>query len=97
MFARLVGFNFGPGHHQAAETLAAELGPLIRSQPGCSSAIFFGDDTDGEYGIFVLWDTQAQAAAAAAIVGPRLARYLAGNVKGEPSRRLFEVIASGEK
>lgn len=92
MFARLVTFSFGPGQQQAAETLAAELGPLIRSQPGCSSATFFGDGADGEYGIFVLWDTPAQAAAAAAVVSPRLEQHLAGTVKGQPSRRLFEVI-----
>jgi hypothetical protein len=94
MFARLVSFNFGPGQHQTAEALAADLGPLIRSQPGCSSVSFFGDDMDGEYGIFVLWDTQAQAEAAAALVSPRLEQHLAGKVKGKPSRRLFEVIGT---
>lgn len=94
MFARLVTFNFGPGQHQAAEMLAADLGPLIRSQPGCSTVSFFGDATDGAYGIFVLWDTQAQAAAAAAVVSPHLEQHLAGKVKGMPSRRLFEVIGT---
>ncbi len=92
MFARLVSFKLGPGQRQAAETLAADLGPLIRSQPGCSSATFFGDDTDGEYGLFVLWETQAHAEAAAAIVSPRLEQHLAGNVTETPSRRLFAVI-----
>jgi hypothetical protein len=94
MYARLVSFNFGPGQQHAAETLAEDLGPLIRSQPGCSSATFFGDDTDGEYGIFVLWDTQAQANDAAVIVSPRLEQHLAGKVKGKLSARLFEVIGS---
>jgi hypothetical protein len=94
MFARLVKFNVGSGQQQAAETLAEDLGPLIRSLPGCSSATFFGDDTDGEYGIFVLWETQAQAESAAAIVSPRLEQHLAGKVKGGSSRRLFKVIGA---
>jgi heme-degrading monooxygenase HmoA len=92
MFVRLVYFNFGPGQRRAAEELAAELRPLIRSQPGSPSVTFFGDDTDGQYGIFVLWDTQAHADAAAAVVGPRLEKHLAGKVKGQPIRRLLEVI-----
>jgi hypothetical protein len=94
MVARLVSFNFGSGQPAPAEALAAELGPLIRSQPGCSSATVFGDDADGQYGIFVLWDTQEQADAAAAIVSPRLEHHLAGNVKAPPSRRLFKVIGA---
>jgi quinol monooxygenase YgiN len=96
MFVRLVYFNYGPGRRQEADALAAELGPLIRSQPGCSSATFFGDDADGQYGIFVVWDTQAHADAAAAIVAPRLERHLAGKVKAQPTRRLFDVIASAQ-
>ena len=94
MFARLVNFNFGPGQQQAAETLAADLGPLIISQPGCASATFFGDDAEGEYGIFVLWATRAQADAAAAVVSPRLEQHLAGKVRAQPVRRLFEVIGT---
>jgi hypothetical protein len=94
MFVRLVYFNFGPGRRDAAEALAAELGPVIRAQPGCASATFFGDDADGQYGIFVRWDTQAHADAAAAIVGPRLERHLAGKVKAPPMRRLMEVIGA---
>jgi len=91
-FARLVYFNLGPGQRSAAEALAKELGPLIRSQRGCANATFFGDDADGQYGIFVLWDTQAHADEAAAIVAPRLERHLAGKVKSAPTRRLFEVM-----
>ena len=94
MVVRLVRFTFGPGHLTAAEALAAELGPLISAQPGCSSVVFFGDDTDGEYGIFVVWETRAQADAAAAVVSPQLERHLAGKVTAPPMRRLFEVIGT---
>jgi hypothetical protein len=91
-FARFVYYNLGPRQRGAADALAAELGPLIRSQTGCAQATFFGDDSDGQYGIFVLWDTQQHADAAAALVGPRLERHLAGKVKTPPTRRLFEVM-----
>ena len=94
MFLRHVYFNLGPGKRTAAQALEAEIGPLIRSQPGCAGATFFGDDTDGQYRIFVLWDTRAHADAAAAVVGPRLERHLAGNVTTNPTRRLFEVIGA---
>ena len=91
-FARLVYYNLGPGQRSAAEALTKELGPLIRSQNGCANVTFFGDDADGQYGIFVLWDTQAHADDAAAVVAPRLERHLAGKVKAAPTRRLFEVM-----
>ena len=48
MFVRLVRFAFGPGKHQAAESLASGLVSAIGEQPGCQSAVFFGDATDGE-------------------------------------------------
>jgi quinol monooxygenase YgiN len=92
MFARLVRFSFGPGKSQEEQALANEMVPLINSQPGCHGATVFGDEADGECGIFVLWDTQADADAAAAVVGPRLNEHLAGKVQGPPDARLFPVI-----
>ena len=89
---RLVRFSFGPGKHAEAQSLAKELVPAIRAQKGCSSATFFGDDTDGSYGLFVLWASQEEADAAAAVIGPRLQAGLAGNVQGPPDIRLFQVI-----
>ena len=91
-FARFVYYNLGPGQRSAAEALTKELGPLIRAQHGCANATFFGDDSDGQYGILVLWDSQDHANAAAAVVGPRLEHHLAGRVKSPPTRRLFEVM-----
>ena len=92
MYVRLVRFAFGPGKHSQAEDLAGELIPAIKSQPGCEGATFFGDATDGEYGLFVLWDSQEHADAAAAVISPRLQRGLAGNVQRPPDIRLFGVI-----
>ena len=94
MFARLVLFNFGPGMREAADELAADLSPKIRSLSGCTSVTVFGDDSDGQYGIFVLWDSQEQADAAASVIAPQLQSHLAGKVTEEPTRRLYRVIGT---
>ena len=92
MFVRLVRFRFGPGKKAAAQKLADDVVPAIRARPGCQAVTFFGDDSDGEYGLYVLWATQADADAAAEVISPRLRQGLAGNVQGPPSIRLFQVI-----
>lgn len=92
MLARLVLFKFGPDMREASEKLASDLGPQIRAQAGCHSVTFFGDDSDGQYGLFVLWDSQEHADSAAGVIAPQLQRHLAGKVTEEPLRRLFKVI-----
>jgi heme-degrading monooxygenase HmoA len=94
MYARLVRFSFGSGKQAAAQAIADNIAPLISSQPGCQSVTVFGDETDGEYGIFVLWDSQENADAAAQVVRPKLQEHLAGNAKGPPDARLFKVISA---
>ncbi len=92
MFARLVLFNLGTGMRETADELAKDLGPQIRGLNGCESVTFFGDDTDGQYGLFVLWESQEHADSAADVIGPQLMSHLAGKVSEEPSRRLYSVI-----
>ena len=94
MFARLVRFSFGPAKSGNVQALADELVPLISSQPGCQSVSVFGDASDGESGIFVLWDTEDHAEAASGVVRPKLNEHLAGNVQAPPDARLFQVIAT---
>jgi quinol monooxygenase YgiN len=94
MYLRLVRFTLLEGSRSRAQATAADLIPAIKQQPGCMSAIFFGGGEDGESGICVLWDSQEHADAAAAVIGPKLEQHLAGNVSGQPDRRLFPVIAS---
>jgi heme-degrading monooxygenase HmoA len=93
MFARLVAFNLGPGQRQTADAMAAEIGPLIRSQEGCSDVTIFGNNSDGRYWIYVMWDTQAHADAAARVVKPRLDGHLIGKVKEQIDSGLYEVIS----
>ena len=93
MLARLMRYSIGPGQRAVAQALADDLAPLIAAQPGCHSVTIFGDDTDGECGIFVLWDSQENADAAARIVRPKLDAHLAGHIQKPPEARLFEVLA----
>lgn len=93
MYARLVRFSLGTGRQAVAQALADDLAPRIASRPGCGGVTVFGDDSDGEYGIFVLWDSQTSASAAASVIRPILDRHLAGNVQAPPEARLFEVIS----
>ncbi len=92
MFARLVLFKFGPGMREAADALAADLGPQIRGLSGFQSVTFFGDDTDGQYGLFVLWESREDADVAADVIAPQLMSHLEGKVTEKPTRRLYDVI-----
>jgi hypothetical protein len=94
MMARLVRFSFGSGKQADAQALADVIGPLIRSQPGCGGVTVFGDEGTGEYGLFVLWDTEENANAAAQIVRPKLDELLSPHAKGPPDARLFKVLSS---
>ena len=94
MFARLVRFKLVPGSEAKAQELADELAALIADQPGCQAVTIFGDHGDGEYGIYVLWDTQEHADAAAGLVRPQLDKHLAGSVTAPPEPRLFRVLRS---
>ena len=93
MYARLVRFSLGPGKRAVAQAVADDIAPLIASQPGCKGVTVFGDNADGEYGIFAVWDTEANANAAAQLVRPKLDEHLAGHVQGAPDARLFEVFS----
>ena len=94
MYARLVRFSFGPGMRAEAQALSDDLAPAIGAQPGCTSVTVFGTEADGEYGIFVLWETEQAANDASQVISPRLSGHLGGNVKGAPDIRLFEVLSS---
>lgn len=94
MYVRLVRFNLGPGSRVVADGIAAVVVPAIKAQQGLESVTFFGDEAKGDYGLFVLWESQAHADKAAEAVGPKLQQALSGVVKGPPEMRLFEVMHS---
>ena len=93
MYARLVRFSFGAGKHGEAQAIADDLAPLIAAQAGCEGVTVFGDDSDGEYGLFVLWNSENDANAAAQVIRPKLDEHLAGKIQRPPDARLFKVIS----
>lgn len=93
MNLRLVQFNLGSGNQAAAEALAKDLVPAIRSQPGCQSCTFFADHGTGDYGLAVLWDSREAADAAAGVISPKLMGGVnEANGKMTASPRLFDVL-----
>jgi hypothetical protein len=60
----------------------------------CHNVTAFGDHGEGEYGIYVLWDTEDHANPAAMVVRPQLNQHLAGNATTPPDARLFSVLRS---
>jgi quinol monooxygenase YgiN len=94
MLLRLVQFTLAESARGQAQTMADDLIPAIKQQPGCLSAVFYGGGDNGESGLCVLWDDQEHADAAAQVISPRLQSYLAGRVVAPPERHLFQVIAS---
>jgi len=93
MYARLVRFSLGPGKRAVAQVVADNLPPLIAALPGCKSVTVFASDSDGECGVFVLWDSESNANAAAPQIRPKLDQIIASHVQGTPDARLFEVLS----
>ena len=93
MYARLVRFSLGQGKRAVAQSVADEIAPKIAAQPGCQGVTVFGDDASGEYGLFVLWDSEANANAAAGVIRPQLNEVIGQHVQGPPDARLFEVLS----
>jgi quinol monooxygenase YgiN len=93
MYARLVRFSLGTGKRAVAQALADDLSPQIAALPGCKGVTVFGDDSDGQYGIFVLWDSESNANAAAQVIRPKLEQHIADHVQAALDTRLFEVLS----
>jgi hypothetical protein len=93
MYLRLVRFTLSAAGRSSAQTMADDLIPRIKQQPGCQSATFFAGD-DGSSGLAVLWDTQDHADAASRVIRPQLDQHLSGNVTAPPDVQLFPVLAS---
>lgn len=91
-YARLVRFSCKPGDDTPVRELANDLAPQIKQQPGCEQVVVFGG-ADGEGGLFVLWDSQEHADAAAALIRPKLDQHLSGHLTGQPEARLFAVLS----
>jgi heme-degrading monooxygenase HmoA len=96
MHARLVIFKLGPGQRSTIQALARQFDPLYRAQPGFKELYVIADDVSGQYGSYSVWESQADADAANAVIAPRLQRALAGHLQDPPNRWLFEVLEPTE-
>lgn len=91
MYLRLVRISLDPGSQSDAHKLADEFVPAIKEQNGCNECVFFADDSTGDYGIVVFWNSKEDAEAAAPVIGPRLAQAIS-EISDEPADiKLFEV------
>jgi hypothetical protein len=97
MYARLVKFTVSPNKQDVAQSIGDDIVPLIAAQPGFRSVAVFGDAADGEYGLFVVWDSADEANAAARVVGPRLEGHLAGSLQRPLDHHLFNVLTFEER
>jgi hypothetical protein len=91
MYAQLVMLSLGPGTRSAAEKLADQFVPALRTLKGFKRVTFLGDETTGEYGSLSLWESKEDAEAAGAVIGPQLEQAVSGIAKAPPTRRFFEV------
>ncbi len=92
MYARLILFTIGPGKRAVAEKMVVQFAPALRSRKGFKGATFLADDSVGEYGSLVLWETKEDAEDAAKNLFPEVQKALSGLVKEPPRHPLFEVV-----
>ncbi len=93
MYARLLLFTLGPGNRSTAEKLAEQFVPVLKARKGFQRVTFFGDDTTGEYGAFVLWGSKEDAEAAREAIFPVFEKAVSGMLKGPPpTHPLYEVV-----
>jgi len=91
MYAQLVMLTLGPGTRSAAEKLADQFAPILKTLKGFKRITFFGDETVGVYGSFSLWESKEDAEATAAVTGPKIEQAVGGIAKSPPVRQYFEV------
>jgi hypothetical protein len=92
MHARLLTMNVGPGMRSFATGLADEGFKMAKAQPGFVNATYLViDEAAGEYGSLTVWNTNADAMAAAEKLRPWLEQKLAGKAKSPPVVRVAEV------
>ena len=91
MYARLILFKLEPGSGSAAEKIADQFAPLLKSRKGFKNATFISDDEAGEYGNLVLYESKEDAEAAAEALFPVVQKTLSGIAKEPPRHPLFKV------
>ena len=92
MYARLVLFTLGSGMRLTAEKVMGRFPAGMRAAKGFKGVTFLGDDTTGQYGALVLWESKGDAEAHFEVAFPQLQSALEGIAKAPPTATLFEVV-----
>ena len=96
MYARLLIMQLGPGMRDTATAMADEAFKLTRTLNGFVSANYLiFDEERGEYGSISIWQSKADADAAAARLAPWLEQYAGGKLKAPPMIKSAEVYQPG--
>lgn len=91
MFIRMLNFQIQENMKPALITIMDRMVPKIRSIKGCKDCVFITHESDDHYALLVFWNSQEEAEAAAAVIGPQLIPALNKISKGNVSPRLYEV------
>ena len=92
MYANLVMFTLGPGKRSTAEKLFERFATAAKARKGFKTLTVLADDTVGEYGVLVVFESKEDADATFEALFPQVQEALAGIGQGQPTRRLFEVL-----
>ena len=91
MYASLVMFRLGPGMRSAAEKIADQSAPALKTLKGFRGVTFLGNVTVSQYSSLSLWDSKEDAEAASAAMAPKLEQAVSSIAKEPPTRQIFEV------
>lgn len=92
MYARLTVFNMGPGKREIATALADDAVKRSRDMEGFVSATYMiFDEEAGDYGSLTLWQTKANADAAASSLMTWMKDEIGDKLTAPPLVRLAEV------
>ena len=78
MYANLVMFTLGPGKRSTAAKLFERFAPAAKARKGFKTLTVLADDTVGEYGVLVVFESKEDADAPFEAIFPQLYVPLSG-------------------
>lgn len=96
MYARLTTFNIGPSGRDLATGMADEAIGMVKAMGGFVSATYLIiDEAAGDYGSLTVWNTQADANAAAEALRPWMMEKAGSKLTAPPVIHTCEVYKPG--
>ncbi|MCB1486053.1 MAG: hypothetical protein KDJ88_01195 [Bauldia sp.] len=92
MYARLLTFNIGPGGRDLATGMADEAYAMVKAMGGFISATYLViDETAGDYGSLTVWNSHADADAAADVLRPWMMEKAGDRLTAPPAIHTCEI------